>query len=330
MSCKICTQSYSRVLPSFKFQCRHTFCCECVRILLVNALQTKKTVFKCPEVECKHEVTEAEYEQFIDSSEMRSLFEDAKQHSFLQSIPLFNCVCGLVCEIEREQKIIFCPTCREQKCTTCAQKPHSGGCIKVDPSLLELVKDGKMKPCPGCKSLIEKKRGCDHMTCTNCKREFNWRTLEMFDPRTVPDVPLPPDQISPRRDPPQRVENISPRRDPPPHERISPVMAVPPPIPPRKPIPPPRPPTEFKLPPPVRQFTAEQKKTIEYARRCVKSIPDSGDMLLMETTKFIALCNLARIEYNTFALRCQLVSQLRSIKERCMAMLLNENISLFE
>ena len=35
-------------------------------------------------------------------------------------------------------------------------------------TLDELKRSDKTRKCPGCKIWIEKKGGCDHMTCENC------------------------------------------------------------------------------------------------------------------------------------------------------------------
>ena len=44
---------------------------------------------------------------------------------------------------------------------------------EVDPSSQALLND-KTKPCPNCKSPIEKALGCDHMNCTICSHDFWW------------------------------------------------------------------------------------------------------------------------------------------------------------
>ncbi|XP_048579770.1 ankyrin repeat and IBR domain-containing protein 1 isoform X2 [Nematostella vectensis] len=36
------------------------------------------------------------------------------------------------------------------------------------------------KPCPNCKSPIQKTEGCNHMKCTKCKHEFCWVCLELW------------------------------------------------------------------------------------------------------------------------------------------------------
>ncbi|NJR41447.1 MAG: hypothetical protein HC767_01075 [Akkermansiaceae bacterium] len=36
------------------------------------------------------------------------------------------------------------------------------------------------KQCPGCRTPIQRIRGCDHMTCTVCKKEFCWQCLALW------------------------------------------------------------------------------------------------------------------------------------------------------
>ena len=36
------------------------------------------------------------------------------------------------------------------------------------------TKGEQVKPCPRCKSAVEKSGGCNHMTCANCKFEWCW------------------------------------------------------------------------------------------------------------------------------------------------------------
>ena len=37
-----------------------------------------------------------------------------------------------------------------------------------------------VKPCPACKTPIDKNGGCDHMRCASCKHEFWWSTLKPY------------------------------------------------------------------------------------------------------------------------------------------------------
>jgi len=39
-----------------------------------------------------------------------------------------------------------------------------------------MLRRGDAKPCPTCHALIEKHGGCEHMVCSACGTNWDWRT----------------------------------------------------------------------------------------------------------------------------------------------------------
>lgn len=62
-----------------------------------------------------------------------------------------------------------CPYCEYTFCLSCNRPGHSGSCDDAkrrEDNLSEnTIKKLGAKPCPHCKVNIEKRGGCDHMTC---------------------------------------------------------------------------------------------------------------------------------------------------------------------
>jgi hypothetical protein len=67
-------------------------------------------------------------------------------------------------------------------CTKCMQSLHYGECdiaAAIDPETRDMLL-ASSKPCPGCRELITKNDGCNHMTC-RCGQHFCWLCLMPFD-----------------------------------------------------------------------------------------------------------------------------------------------------
>jgi hypothetical protein len=61
-----------------------------------------------------------------------------------------------------------CPRCRTNTCKACRGREHPGVICAGDVNglkLLGLASSKKWQQCPHCKTLMEKKSGCLHMTC---------------------------------------------------------------------------------------------------------------------------------------------------------------------
>jgi len=53
-------------------------------------------------------------------------------------------------------------------------KLESGGDDSINVGCMMLIS----RPCPNCKTMIEKNDGCRHMNCTNCQFHFCWDCMQ--------------------------------------------------------------------------------------------------------------------------------------------------------
>ncbi|KAK5696571.1 hypothetical protein LTR97_007874 [Elasticomyces elasticus] len=92
--------------------------------------------------------------------------------------------------------IFHCQLCDSGYCVDCEAPWHVGKtCEQHQDSITSKKRKEKgnaasekkikdtTKPCPSCKTAIEKNRGCQHMTCLNCSHQFCW---VCFSPYTGP------------------------------------------------------------------------------------------------------------------------------------------------
>lgn len=80
--------------------------------------------------------------------------------------------------------ICICNKCYAKACVGCERPWHEGeSCAayqarnkdrwEEEDKSRESI-DKLTKPCPSCKTAIQKAGGCKHMYCSNCSHAFNW------------------------------------------------------------------------------------------------------------------------------------------------------------
>ena len=82
-----------------------------------------------------------------------------------------------------------CSICKTKVCTKCEVKIEEDDeithiCDEND-VLSVKAKLSNCKPCPKCKTYVEKSYGCDQMFCTNCKTPFCWKTLQIITHKRI-------------------------------------------------------------------------------------------------------------------------------------------------
>jgi len=78
--------------------------------------------------------------------------------------------------LDQEHRWALCSKCNVKTCTGClcleSDHTQANQCPEhIDKLDKELFEKERWKPCPGCKLMVEKAEGCDHMTC-DCGTEF--------------------------------------------------------------------------------------------------------------------------------------------------------------
>ena len=117
---------------------------------------------------------------------------------------------------EKGRKCAVCPRCKTKVCPSCNGKMHKSTECPNDPEIAKLVEQAKEKGwqrCYSCNAFVEKKEGCNHMTC-RCMAEFcivcgsKWKTCDCpwFNYHNLPN----PDRLNDMRIPgiPEPVQHV--------------------------------------------------------------------------------------------------------------------------
>ena len=77
---------------------------------------------------------------------------------------------------EKSNPKLFCGFCLKNTCFLCRNPWHENlDCeAAMDKEFKKYVKKAEVKECPKCHAKIEKKDGCNHITCTQCQFQFCW------------------------------------------------------------------------------------------------------------------------------------------------------------
>lgn len=159
-------------------------CCSTLHGQLRNACKTNFAIGYV-------EFPESTNEQIIKIKKIASTFKEyeAKRHSINGRYFLCNdATCAHINELNiyetpKGTKLRSCDKCKNVWCGCGAVPFHFGQtCVAykhmhrqdIDPDMMEKIRAGAIKICPGCDQGVEKNYGCNHMQCGQCKTHFCW------------------------------------------------------------------------------------------------------------------------------------------------------------
>ncbi|RDB16044.1 hypothetical protein Hypma_003427 [Hypsizygus marmoreus] len=185
--CPVC---FDEVISPVTLPCGHSWCRSCISHYLTASIDNKYFPLTClgNEAKCSAHIplniarkilTVPEFDAVVDAAFAAHVQSHPEEFHYCPSPD-----CMQIYRPAPRDTVLQCPSCLLRICPTCHVEAHDGfACPDPDGGtnlFKEWMKDHDVKPCPGCKVLIERAEGCNHMTCTQCKTHICWVCLQTF------------------------------------------------------------------------------------------------------------------------------------------------------
>ena len=191
--CKICEEMIEKNLIKQCEKCQYYFCDECLYLHIKELIKNGKYELFCPQ--CNNIYSNEKIEEiFALSGENKNEINNLKElfeKSITKNIILTN------------PNLMFCPIkdcqgyakkniksnyniCNKNHkfCSKCGEAWHEKEICpeeeEVDKLFKQYCKKINSKKCPYCQIVTFKKGGCNHITCTFCKKDWCWLCKEVF------------------------------------------------------------------------------------------------------------------------------------------------------
>ena len=194
-TCDICIEDNLKPEEMMTMPCGHEFCIDCWKGFIQSKIDDGPSCIlaTCPQVGCEEIITEEEVARA--APDILSKFESYQLRNFVEvngtsrwcpgpgceRIAALQSSSGIFCD--SDNIIADCDACLTKFCIKCGDEPHQPLHCRALETWKEKCKNesetanwilANTKPCPKCRSRIEKNQGCNHMSCQKCKYEFCW------------------------------------------------------------------------------------------------------------------------------------------------------------
>ena len=192
---ELCPSCYEETTEWIKLEdCGHMLCRDCYTGYLVSKVgDGADCVFAiCPDSKCNFIVPDSLFIQLLPG-ELLQKYKYFKCQSFVNITKNSKYCPGTNCHklcyklTKNTLKDVYCDECKTFFCFICQKSAHQPIDCELLQQWLDRINIGEddsstwiklnTKPCPKCKSNIEKNQGCMHMTCGKCRYEFCWLCL---------------------------------------------------------------------------------------------------------------------------------------------------------
>ena len=198
IECGICFCPAERDEKTYRLlSCGHYFCLNCLQDLLQNHITDKTFPIVCPCEGCTDPLTLVDIRIIFPDENVQSKAHRAALEAFISQNKQRDfkfCTSPDCCMIYRQstkRELWTCTECGHQLCSGCGEDPHPEmTCEKYRASkessdaIWQWAQKAGVNvqkcPTPDC-GFIDKFEGCNHVTCTNCKKHICWKCLDLFD-----------------------------------------------------------------------------------------------------------------------------------------------------
>ena len=195
VECRICLtpirQLHARLCCSFDA------CNRCMKSYVEEKVRSGCVHIECPNDRCTKLIHRDEIMARLSGRELRDKFQqflvDANNEVNRKTCPRCSHVKTFDLQLFKSSKtrprLVTCDKCELQWCFGCHAPWHEGlKCAKFQKGDVFLKKWAKeeckgqknAQRCPKCNVYIQRSKGCDHMTCSQCKAEFCYKCGEQF------------------------------------------------------------------------------------------------------------------------------------------------------
>lgn len=192
--CTICLEDFTKS-EMLAMPCGHEFCKGCWAQQIKTKIGDGPSCIQstCPADKCNEIVTEVEVQ--LVAPDLLPKYQNYQLRNFVElseksrwcpgpgcdRIAAIMAANGTLCDAE--SITASCDKCKTCFCLKCGSEPHPPlECHTLDNWKEKCRNESETanwiltntKPCPKCRTRIEKNQGCNHMTCQVCKHEFCW------------------------------------------------------------------------------------------------------------------------------------------------------------
>ncbi|OJD21929.1 hypothetical protein ACJ73_06728 [Blastomyces percursus] len=151
--------------------CSHYYCRECIRTLFEQSF-TDESLF--PPRCCREPISLSQVGGFLGRQLAERFQEKLVEFNDANRMYCSNPVCSIYLPAKTfELNAVTCASCQHTTCVLCKKTAHSGPCVdeKAEDALLDLIQTEKWQQCFKCRSVVELRSGCYHITC-RCRAQF--------------------------------------------------------------------------------------------------------------------------------------------------------------
>ncbi|CAK91884.1 unnamed protein product (macronuclear) [Paramecium tetraurelia] len=179
-NCGICLGEY--INKQKALNCRHEFCYECLQNYLDNKIKIGQVLeIECPQQGCDNYFNDEAIKSLVNDEQYQK-YDKFKKQKLLDRDETVRWCIKPGCDKFIKGKSMFSNTikceCGQEMCYECRREDHPGMTCELQEALdkyyEQTMKQLVIQRCPKCKAPIQKKEGCNHMTCYQCRFQFCW------------------------------------------------------------------------------------------------------------------------------------------------------------